>query len=61
MRIDTRHYVRSWGKEPRGRGSWAYTLDDSQDILWAPSSTYGDAVKYIKKNYKTSEVAFILS
>lgn len=48
MRIEfnTTQYEFSHGKQPRGRGSWAFEFEDSPDAWFAPGSlTIGEAKK----------------
>jgi len=49
IEFDTRSYVRSHGREPRGTGSWAFEFNDEAATHWVPGSrTYTEAKKYIK-------------
>ncbi len=41
---NTRPYYTSHMKEPRGYGSWAFTLGDSKDMVWF-KGTYAQARK----------------
>ena len=43
--VNTRPYEFAHGKKPRGFGSWAFTFDNDETPWWAPTSTYGDAIK----------------
>lgn len=49
--VETRVYVFSHGKQPRGRGFWAFTFgtrtyEKLSEVWWAPGSMmYGEAVK----------------
>ncbi len=51
--IETIEFERSHGRTPRGRGSWAFSLEarpqNSRHILWTPSMTYSEACAYIKR------------
>lgn len=59
--FETAPYVRSHGKEPRGRGSWAFSIierpdvNDPNAILWSPAMTYTKAkawaVAQIRERY----------
>jgi hypothetical protein len=47
--VDTFEYMRSHGREPRGRGSWAFSFDRSDEVVWAQgglSMTFADARKW---------------
>lgn len=45
--FDTREFRLSHSREPRGYGSWAFQFE-GRDIVWAPSSTYADARKWVR-------------
>lgn len=47
--IDPSDYVRSHMTQPRGRGSWAFLIGDSDlPMIWTPSMTYADAKVWAK-------------
>ncbi len=52
--VDTRRYVRSHGKQPRGGSNWAFYFDDKGgDPIFAPGRmNYVDAVKWAKEEAK---------
>lgn len=53
--FSTRQYVFSHGKNPKGYGSWAFSvqeLDGGKQIFWAPTSTYGLAKTWIKNHVR---------
>lgn len=50
IEISTRKYQYEYGKNPRGYGSWAFAFEGYEEF--APSSTYGDAVKWIKNKVR---------
>ncbi len=45
--FSTREFRFSHGKEPRGFGGWAFSIEGSEPV-WAPSSTYADAKKWAR-------------
>ena len=49
--FDTRTYVWTHGREPRGYGGWAFTFDGC-DPMWAPPSTYTAAKTWMRKTLK---------
>jgi hypothetical protein len=52
--VDTSRYERSYGKKPRGKGSWAFYFDRTGGrAIFTPSSmTYADAVNWAKEQAK---------
>jgi hypothetical protein len=52
--FDTRPFVRSHMKEPRGRGSWAFSIDGGEAIF-SPSMTLAEARRWVRG--KVAEVA----
>lgn len=57
----TDDYVASTGKEPRGRGSWAFSTvrdidSSSPDIFWSPSCTYAEARKMARAHFAALKV-----
>lgn len=47
MEINTRNYYLAHGKEPRGRGHWAFFFDGEDSALWH-NGLYAEALKYAK-------------
>lgn len=51
IEVVTSDYLLSHGRQPRGRGTWAFSFDgpnvDSIDprILWTPAASYAEAKK----------------
>lgn len=46
--VETRDYMRSHGKQPRGFGSWAFAFSREaklDDLFWAYNMNYADAKK----------------
>jgi len=53
--VDTSRYKRSHGKKPRGKGGWAFYLDDpktSSPVFIPHSMQYSDAVNWAKEKAK---------
>jgi hypothetical protein len=53
--VDTSRYERSHGKKPRGKGGWAFYLDDpktSSPVFTPHSMQYSDAVNWAKEHAK---------
>lgn len=52
--VSTRLYEREYGKQPKGRGSWAFSIgdtkgyDDVSKAFFTNSMTYREAVKVAK-------------
>ncbi|MTH62158.1 hypothetical protein [Paracoccus litorisediminis] len=46
--FDTRDYERSWGRTPRGRGSWAFATE-TDDWILSPSLTYTEAKRWARE------------
>jgi hypothetical protein len=49
--FSTTDYEWAHGREPRGRGSWAFSLERNPDVsadtvLWSPSMTFTDAKRW---------------
>jgi hypothetical protein len=62
----TTDVVFSTGREPRGRGSWAFSLVRypdplSKEIFWSPSCTYSEARKLAAKHFPAGSVVWVLS
>ena len=49
VRFDNSPFVRSHGKEPKGRGSWAFQIDGLRDarIEFSPSMTLAEARRWM--------------
>lgn len=63
IRFDTRQFVLSHGREPRGRGSWAFDSDRrGNDPVFSPSMTYQDAKKWAANHpvLKEFDVLYVL-
>jgi hypothetical protein len=45
--FDTKPWVRSHCQEPRGRGSWAFSIDGGE-ALFSPSMTYSEAKAWVR-------------
>jgi hypothetical protein len=48
IEFNTRSYVMSHGREPRGYGSWAFDLG-GRGVVFAPASTYTAAKKWARE------------
>lgn len=48
--FDNIEYIKAHGKNPTGRGSWAFSVDrrGQNDVLFSPSMTLTDAKKWAK-------------
>lgn len=60
--IDDSPFVRSHMRAPRGRGSWAFSLQPSpsdvvKDVQFTPSMTYADAKVWIKAWLRQQQAA----
>lgn len=53
--FDNSEYVKSHGKNPTGRGSWAFSVDrdGKHSVLFSPSMTLTDAKKWVKAELAT--------
>lgn len=51
VQFDTAQFRGSHGREPKGRGSWAFSTDrrGDENLLFSPSMTYADAKKWAVK------------
>lgn len=49
VRFSTREFFRSHGKEPRGRGSWAFQVEDTTKVVFSPSMTFSEAKAWMRK------------
>ena len=53
--VSTRLYEREYGKQPKGRGSWAFSIgdtkgyDDVSKAFFTNSMTYSEAIKVAKQ------------
>jgi hypothetical protein len=50
--FSTREFRFSHGKEPKGYGSWAFEFE-GRGPVWAPTSTYAEAKKWIKEHIRS--------
>jgi hypothetical protein len=61
INIDDSPFVRSHMKAPRGRGSWAFSINDANapiaDVVFTPSMTYADAKVWIKAWFRDQQAA----
>ena len=48
--FNTSDFVLSHGKEPRGYGSWAFRVEGRE--MWAPTSTYAAAKRWVRDETK---------
>ena len=57
--FDARNYAFTHGRAPKGFGSWAFVARESHgtEVIWAPSSTYGDAKTWIKNHIRKAAPA----
>lgn len=69
-RFETRDYRLAHGKEPRGRGTWAFSENRAADgasseVLWSKYGTYteakADVLQQIKALGGHAEVLWVLS
>lgn len=56
INIDTRQYMRAHGKEPRGRGTWAFIYEDEPARqLWSPANlTYREACAWVRREFRAA-------
>jgi hypothetical protein len=47
--FDTREYEASHGQKPRGRGSWAFQVEDDILPVFSPSMTYTEAKRWVRQ------------
>jgi len=54
IEFNTYTFQASHGKAPRGRGSWAFSLDRAgrDHLIFSPSMTYGEAKRWAREEYK---------
>lgn len=64
--VSTRDYYHSHMKEPKGRGSWAFSIGevvkddiDYNKLWWSPSCTYAEARKLAIAEAKKRGVSYI--
>ena len=50
--FDARNYEFTHGRAPKGYGSWAFAFEGRAPV-WAPSSSYADAKRWIKQHIRT--------
>lgn len=56
-------WIMSYGKTPRGRGSWAFATErnaDIYDVKLSPSMTYSEAKKWAKQVFPDAPVIYVL-
>lgn len=49
--FDDRAFRLTHGKAPRGYGAWAFCFE-GRGPVWAPSSTFADAKRWIKEHIR---------
>lgn len=57
----TTPFFLSHGKEPKGKGCWAFSLDkkaDAENIFFTKSMLYSEAKKEAKKHFKALNEEF---
>lgn len=47
--FNTAEFCTAHGKEPRGRGSWAFAFEGREPVF-SPSMTYAEAKRWIKEH-----------
>lgn len=53
--FDTREYEASHGRKPRGRGSWAFRVDDDILAVFSPMNmTYTEAKRWVQEQNPTA-------
>jgi hypothetical protein len=69
MKFDITPWVSSYGKMPRGRGSWAFvtaehynTGGELENTVFTPSMTYSEARKWVavRPEFRSAEVIMVL-
>ena len=53
--FDTSEFCLSHGREPRGRGSWAFAFGRQarvEEVIFSPSMTYTEAKRWFRANHK---------
>ena len=56
IEFDTSAYEFAHGKAPKGYGSWAFDWEGTRrdpKPVWAPTSTYADAKKWVRAHIKS--------
>jgi hypothetical protein len=62
VRFDTRKWVASHGCSPKGRGSWAFNLDEMPaKIFFSPSMTLTDAKKWATSQVRAMDLPDFLT
>lgn len=69
FRFNTREFVSSHMRQPKGRGSWAFVAEvngDLSDVIFSPSMTLTDAKKWVQSklakdvfSLKADDVVFV--
>lgn len=61
----TTPYEIAHGKSPKGRGSWAFSIDKNasyEDVFFTRSMTYSEAKKVVMKHFEgKTDTLFVLS
>lgn len=63
--VSTRLYEREYGKQPKGRGSWAFSIgdtkgyDDVSKAFFTNSMTYSEAIKVAKQEAQRRNATII--
>ena len=62
LEVDDTPFVRSHGRKPTGRGSWAFSLqfdprDILNDVVFSPSLTFTEAKAWVKKWFREQQQA----
>jgi hypothetical protein len=68
INVSTRLYEREYGKSPKGRGSWAFSIgstegyDDVMKAFFTNSMTYREAVKVAKQEAqkRNTDIIYVL-
>lgn len=47
IKFDTRPFEREHARSPRGRGSWAFQAEGSDEVAFSPSMTYAEARRWM--------------
>lgn len=60
--IDSSPFVRSHARDPKGFGSWAFSLqadprDVTKDVVFTPAMNYSDAKVWVKAWFRQQQAA----
>ena len=66
--VSTRLYTRSYGKQPRGKGTWAFSIGDTKgyedptEALFVYNKTYSEALKIarLEAQNQNAELVYVL-